>query len=88
MHRPFHKMPLNAFSISYLYALANGDKDDNQELEEFDKRSRFRIRRNKKRTERKTRFECHFFKQILIKIYFHKTSKALKALNKIETPQG
>ena len=26
MHRPFHKMPLNAFSISYLYALANGDE--------------------------------------------------------------
>ena len=32
MHRPFHKMPMNAFSISYLYALANGDEDDHQEF--------------------------------------------------------
>ena len=35
MHRPFHKMPLNAFSISYLYALANGDEGDHQELEDL-----------------------------------------------------
>ena len=35
MHRPFHKMPLSAFSISYLYALANGDENENQELEDL-----------------------------------------------------
>ena len=35
MHRPFHRMPLNAFSISYLYALANGDEADHLELEDL-----------------------------------------------------
>ena len=32
MHRPFKKMPITAFSIAYLYALAHGDKIDHEEL--------------------------------------------------------
>lgn len=32
MHRPFKKMPITAFSIAYLYALAQGDGNDHEEL--------------------------------------------------------
>ena len=35
LHRPFHKMPITAFSIVYLYALAHGNKDDKEELEGY-----------------------------------------------------
>jgi len=32
MHRPFHRMPINAFTIIYLYALSIGNSDDLDEL--------------------------------------------------------
>ena len=35
LHRPFHKMPITAFSIVYLHALAHGNKDDKEELEGY-----------------------------------------------------
>ncbi|MBT5216059.1 MAG: hydroxymethylglutaryl-CoA synthase [Gammaproteobacteria bacterium] len=35
LHRPFHKMPITAFSIVYLHALAHGNKDDKKELEGY-----------------------------------------------------
>ena len=35
LHRPFHKMPITAFSIVYLHALAHGNKDDKKELENY-----------------------------------------------------
>ena len=56
MHRPFHKMPLNAFSISYLYALANGDENDNQELEDLIKEADIEPEEIKMELKEKTRF--------------------------------
>ena len=35
MHRPFHRMPMTAFSIAYLYALGKGGVNDHNELEEY-----------------------------------------------------
>ena len=35
LHRPFHKMPMTAFSIVYLHALAHGNKNDKAELEAY-----------------------------------------------------
>ena len=35
MHRPFHRMPMTAFSIAYLYALGKGGVNDHRELEEY-----------------------------------------------------
>ena len=35
MHRPFKKMPITAFSIAYLYALAHGDSTDHEELTRY-----------------------------------------------------
>ena len=71
MHRPFHKMPLNAFSISYLYALANGDENDNQELEDLIKEADIEPEEIKMELKEKPDLS-HFFKQILTKIYFQK----------------
>ena len=35
MQRPFKKMPITAFSIAYLYALAHGDDRDHEELSRY-----------------------------------------------------
>ena len=35
MHRPFKRMPITAFSITYLYALAHGDDADQEELTRY-----------------------------------------------------
>ena len=35
MHRPFKRMPITAFSIAYLYALAHGDDADHEELTRY-----------------------------------------------------
>jgi len=35
MHRPFHRMPMTAFSIAYLYALGKGGVNEHRELEEY-----------------------------------------------------
>ena len=84
MHRPFHKMPLNAFSISYLYALANGDENENQELEDLIKEAD--IEPEEIKMELKEKPDLMLFLQTDInKDLFPKTSKALKSLNKIKT---
>ena len=83
MHRPFHKMPLNAFSISYLYALANGDENDNQELDSLIAQSGIQPEEIKKElNERPDLLE--FLQTDINKDLFPKTSRALKALNKIK----
>ncbi|MBC8226924.1 MAG: hydroxymethylglutaryl-CoA synthase family protein [Gammaproteobacteria bacterium] len=35
LHRPFHKMPITAFSIVYLHALAHGNNCDKEELKGY-----------------------------------------------------
>ena len=83
MHRPFHKMPMNAFSISYLYALANGDKDDHQEFYELLAQANIQPEEIKK--ELKERPDLVTFLQTDInKELFPKTNKALKSLNRIK----
>ncbi|GIT34531.1 MAG: hypothetical protein Ct9H300mP4_08500 [Gammaproteobacteria bacterium] len=37
MHRPFHKMPITAFTIVYLHALSDGNTDDLNELSSYAK---------------------------------------------------
>ena len=37
MHRPFHKMPITAFTIVYLHALSEGNRDDLNELSSYSK---------------------------------------------------
>ena len=82
MHRPFHKMPLNAFSISYLYALANGDKDDNQELQNLIKEADLGSEEIERELKEKPDLKS-FLQTDINKDLFPQTSKALKALNKI-----
>ncbi len=83
MHRPFHKMPMNAFSISYLYALANGDEDDHQEF--YDLLARANIQPEEIKKELKERPDLLTFLQTDInKELFPKTNKALKSLNRIK----
>ena len=83
MHRPFHRMPLNAFSISYLYALANGDEADHLELEDLTKEAN--IESEEIERELKVKPDLKSFLQTDInKDLFPKTNKALKALNKIK----
>ena len=83
MHRPFHKMPMNAFSISYLYALANGDKDDHQEFYELLAQANIQPEEIKK--ELKERPDLVTFLQTDInKELFPKTNNALKSLNRIK----
>ena len=84
MHRPFHKMPLNAFSISYLYALANGDKDDNQELQNLIKEADLGSEEIERELKEKPDLKS-FLQTDINKDLFPQTSKALKALNKIES---
>ena len=84
MHRPFHKMPMNAFSISYLYALANGDEDDHQEF--YDLLAQANIQPEEIKKELKERPDLVTFLQNDInKELFPKTNKALKSLNRIKT---
>ena len=79
MHRPFHKMPLNAFSISYLYALANGDEDDNQEL--YDLIAQANIQPEEIKKELKEKPDLVTFLQTDInKDLFPQTNKALKVI--------
>ena len=83
MHRPFHKMPMNAFSISYLYALANGDEDDHQEF--YDLLAQANIQPDEIKKELKERPDLVTFLQTDInKELFPKTNKALKSLNRIK----
>ena len=83
MHRPFHKMPMNAFSISYLYALANGDEDDHQEF--YDLLAQANIQPEEIKKELKERPDLVTFLQTDInKELFPKTNKALKSLNRIK----
>ena len=83
MHRPFHKMPMNAFSISYLYALANGDEDDHQEF--YDLLAEANIQPEEIKKELKERPDLVTFLQTDInKELFPKTNKALKSLNRIK----
>ena len=83
MHRPFHKMPMNAFSISYLYALANGDEDDHQEF--YDLLAQANIQPEGIKKELKERPDLVTFLQTDInKELFPKTNKALKSLNRIK----
>ena len=83
MHRPFHKMPMNAFSISYLYALANGDEDDHQEF--YDLLDQANIQPEEIKKELKERPDLVTFLQTDInKELFPKTNKALKSLNRIK----
>ena len=83
MHRPFHKMPMNAFSISYLYALANGDEDDYQEF--YDLLDQANIQPEEIKKELKERPDLVTFLQTDInKELFPKTNKALKSLNRIK----
>ena len=83
MHRPFHKMPMNAFSISYLYALANGDEDDHQEF--HDLLAQANIQPDEIKKELKERPDLVTFLQTDInKELFPKTNKALKSLNRIK----
>ena len=83
MHRPFHKMPMNAFSISYLYALANGDEDDHQEFCNLLAQANIQPEEIKK--ELKERPDLVTFLQTDInKELFPKTNKALKSLNRIK----
>ena len=83
MHRPFHKMPVNAFSISYLYALANGDEDDHQEF--YDLLAQANIQPEEIKKELKERPDLVTFLQTDInKELFPKTNKALKSLNRIK----
>ena len=83
MHRPFHKMPMNAFSISYLYALANGDEDDYQEF--YDLLAQANIQPDEIKKELKERPDLVTFLQTDInKELFPKTNKALKSLNRIK----
>ena len=35
MHRPYHKMPMNSFAMSYLFGLANNTASDRAELEAY-----------------------------------------------------
>ena len=83
MHRPFHKMPMNAFSISYLYALANGDEDDHQEF--YDLLAQANIQPDEIKKELKERPDLVTFLQTDInKELFPKTNKALKSFNRIK----
>ena len=83
MHRPFHKMPMNAFSISYLYALANGDEDDHQEF--YDLLAQANIQPEEIKKELTERPDLVTFLQTDInKELFPKTNKALKSLNRIK----
>jgi|TARA_B100002052_G_scaffold50180_1_gene43294 hydroxymethylglutaryl-CoA synthase len=83
MHRPFHKMPMNAFSISYLYALANGNEDDHQEF--YDLLAQADIQPEEIKKELKERPDLVTFLQTDInKELFPKTNKALKSLNRIK----
>ena len=83
MHRPFHKMPMNAFSISYLYALANGDEDDYQEF--YDLLAQANIQPEEIKKELTERPDLVTFLQTDInKELFPKTNKALKSLNRIK----
>ena len=83
MHRPFHKMPMNAFSISYLYALANGDEDDYQEF--YDLLAQANIQPEEISRELTERPDLATFLQTDInKELFPKTNKALKSLNRIK----
>ena len=83
MHLPFHKMPMNAFSISYLYALANGDEDDHQEF--YDLLAQANIQPDEIKKELKERPDLVTFLQTDInKELFPKTNKALKSLNRIK----
>ena len=83
MHRPFHKMPMNAFSISYLYALANGDEDDYQEF--YDLLAQANIQPEEISRELTERPDLVTFLQTDInKELFPKTNKALKSLNRIK----
>ena len=76
-------MPLNAFSISYLYALDNGDEADHLELEDLIKEAN--IESEEIERELKVKPDLKSFLQTDInKDLFPKTSKALKALNKIK----
>ena len=77
MHRPFHKMPLNAFSISYLYALANGDKDDNQELQNLIKEADLGSEEIERELKEKPDLKS-FLQTDINKDLFPQTSKALK----------
>ena len=82
MHRPFHKMPINAFSISYLYALANGDEDDNLELDNLIAHADVPLEEVKKELMNRPNLVT-FLQTDINKDLFPKTNKALKALNKI-----
>ena len=83
MHRPFHKMPLNAFSISYLHALANGDSSDQKELDEyisFSDSSSDEIR-----NELKEKIDLkNFLENDINKDLFPKTNRILKELHRYE----
>ena len=74
---------MNAFSISYLYALANGDEDDHQEF--YDLLAQANIQPDEIKKELKVRPDLVTFLQTDInKELFPKTNKALKSLNRIK----
>ncbi len=83
MHRPFHKMPINAFSISYLYALANGDENDNQELDDLIAQADVSEGEIKKELQEKPDL-MSFLQTNINKDLFPQTNMALKLIHQIK----